>query len=90
MINGINVPSVGSSKLLIMCDHALTEIKIGFSVHTLNVSPLTPKDSGKMILCDLCFEKSKSGNWQQISASSICEHCFIEQEKIMKKQRKVN
>lgn len=90
MTNGINVPTTNSSKLLIMCDHAFSEIKIGFPVHTLAMAPLGTNDSGRVVLCDLCFEKSKGGNWEQIPAGSICEHCFVEQEKIMKGQRKVN
>mgnify|MGYP001585781837 FL=1 len=79
-----------SNKLMVVCGHALEQIKVGFPVHTMRVPPAFREDSGKVVLCDLCFEKGQGGNWQQISASSICEHCFAQTAIEMKQQRKVN
>ena len=73
-----------------MCDHVFNEMKVGFPVHTL-LPPLTaPNDSGKVVLCDFCFEMGKKNEWEKISAGTICEHCFIEESAKMKMQRKVN
>ena len=79
-----------SNKLMVVCGHALEQMKVGFPVHTLQGSSTAPNDGGKVVLCEFCFEMSKKNEWDKIPAGTICEHCFIEESTKMKMQRKVN
>ena len=79
-----------SNKLLMMCEHVFNEIKVGFPVYTAQLPPVFKEDSGRVVLCDICVEKSRGGNWQQVPVSRICEHCFVQTAFEMRQQRKVN
>ena len=79
-----------SNNLLMMCDHVFYQMKVGFPVYTAQLLPVFKEDSGRVVLCDICVEKSRGGNWQQVPVSRICEHCFAQTAFEIRQQRKVN
>ena len=90
-MNNVYLPNIpNTDKLMVVCGHALEQIKVGFPVHTIQTPPVSKEDSGKIVLCELCFELGERKDWQKIPAGTICGHCFIEQLKEMMKQRNVN